>query len=589
MPTIDEFKNFQFVIAQIKEVKEHPNADRLYVITVDTGTEVKQLVAGIRKSYTPEQLIGRSESGQLQGLSSLRGEPQVVSRRFSSIAALADAMWSVSEGEVRSVDLRGTSILINLGRGDPQAVCRSKATLASGSGLAITQIDVSQVGISIRCPVSGYLMVQETSANARTASATVPADLVTIDARTPQRLTNAAVTARLRTVARANRIIIEAVEYRPGEVLLYYSQNYYSAEQAPIERLTSILMKEAPADIERFRLIPVVSGVPQRQFSLMRSSQERDIDQLGRPDILAGTQTSPAPIYNPGLAAAARFAFPRFSWSLAPQFRQQLFDPVNPFGVQLLLSAVAQVELTSRLSVLGAVETSLYEDYNTTRLSDSVLPHVRSDFVNYFSKGKHGLSQLQVDYRFRVAPDVFGIARAGYLESMFAGFGGELLWRPENQRWALGANVYQVWQRGFTRAFNLQSYNVLTGHVSLYYASPWYDLNLMLSAGRYLAGDSGMTVQVTRRFASGVEIGAFMTRTNVSAADFGEGSFDKGIVIRIPLDFVSPLHSSSRFSMDLRPIQRDGGQRLAGDAMLFEETRSASQAEMFLRSGGRVW
>jgi len=59
MPTIDEFKNFQFVVAQIKEVKEHPNADRLYVIKVDTGTQIKQLVAGIRKSYTPEQLLNR--------------------------------------------------------------------------------------------------------------------------------------------------------------------------------------------------------------------------------------------------------------------------------------------------------------------------------------------------------------------------------------------------------------------------------------------------------------------------------------------------------------------------------------------------
>jgi methionyl-tRNA synthetase len=59
MPTIDEFKNFQFIVAQIKEVKEHPNADRLYVLKVDTGTEIKQLVAGIRKSYTPEQLVNR--------------------------------------------------------------------------------------------------------------------------------------------------------------------------------------------------------------------------------------------------------------------------------------------------------------------------------------------------------------------------------------------------------------------------------------------------------------------------------------------------------------------------------------------------
>ena len=59
MPSIEDFKKFEFVIGQIKEVKEHPNADRLFVVKVDIGTEVKQLVAGIRKSYTPEQLIGR--------------------------------------------------------------------------------------------------------------------------------------------------------------------------------------------------------------------------------------------------------------------------------------------------------------------------------------------------------------------------------------------------------------------------------------------------------------------------------------------------------------------------------------------------
>ncbi len=59
MMTIEDFKKFEFIVAQIKEVTEHPNADRLYVVKVDTGKEEKQLVAGIRKSYTKEQLIGR--------------------------------------------------------------------------------------------------------------------------------------------------------------------------------------------------------------------------------------------------------------------------------------------------------------------------------------------------------------------------------------------------------------------------------------------------------------------------------------------------------------------------------------------------
>ena len=59
MATIEEFKKIEIVVAQIKEVKEHPNADRLYLLQVDTGKDVRQVVAGIRKAYTPEQLIGR--------------------------------------------------------------------------------------------------------------------------------------------------------------------------------------------------------------------------------------------------------------------------------------------------------------------------------------------------------------------------------------------------------------------------------------------------------------------------------------------------------------------------------------------------
>lgn len=59
MATIEDFKKIELIVAQIKEVKEHPNADRLYVLQVDTGKDVRQVVAGIRKAYTPEQLTGR--------------------------------------------------------------------------------------------------------------------------------------------------------------------------------------------------------------------------------------------------------------------------------------------------------------------------------------------------------------------------------------------------------------------------------------------------------------------------------------------------------------------------------------------------
>jgi len=59
MVNIQDFMNMELIVAQVLEVREHPNADRLYVIKVDTGKDHRQLVAGIRLSYTPEQLVGR--------------------------------------------------------------------------------------------------------------------------------------------------------------------------------------------------------------------------------------------------------------------------------------------------------------------------------------------------------------------------------------------------------------------------------------------------------------------------------------------------------------------------------------------------
>jgi len=59
MISFEEFKRLEIKVAQIKEVQEHPNADKLYVITIDLGDKTKQIVAGIRSYYTKEELIGK--------------------------------------------------------------------------------------------------------------------------------------------------------------------------------------------------------------------------------------------------------------------------------------------------------------------------------------------------------------------------------------------------------------------------------------------------------------------------------------------------------------------------------------------------
>ncbi len=45
---------------RIVNVREHPKADRLYLVTVDLGDETRQVVAGLRAHYKPEELEGKT-------------------------------------------------------------------------------------------------------------------------------------------------------------------------------------------------------------------------------------------------------------------------------------------------------------------------------------------------------------------------------------------------------------------------------------------------------------------------------------------------------------------------------------------------
>lgn len=59
MISFEEFKKVELKVATIKEVKDHPNADKLYVLIIDTGTTTKQIVAGIKLQYQKEELINK--------------------------------------------------------------------------------------------------------------------------------------------------------------------------------------------------------------------------------------------------------------------------------------------------------------------------------------------------------------------------------------------------------------------------------------------------------------------------------------------------------------------------------------------------
>jgi len=77
MISIDDFRKIELKIATIKSAEPHPNADKLMVLQIDLGSEQRQICAGIRNRYTPEELVGKQivvvanlETAILRGLES---------------------------------------------------------------------------------------------------------------------------------------------------------------------------------------------------------------------------------------------------------------------------------------------------------------------------------------------------------------------------------------------------------------------------------------------------------------------------------------------------------------------------------------
>ncbi len=161
----------------------------------------------------------------------------------------------------------------------------------------------------------------------------------------------------------------------------------------------------------------------------------------------------------------------------------------------------------------------------------------------YGEAGEIGIEDLALHWYERPGRALYSRVSLGYLERMFAGASAELLWKPVDSRLALGAELNYVVQRDYDLGFGAQDfadlggvYDVVTGHGSVYYDFE-NDFHGRIDVGRYLAGDWGATFALDREFANGWRVGAYATLTDVPFEDFGEGSFDKGIQLTIPLDW----------------------------------------------------
>ena len=258
--------------------------------------------------------------------------------------------------------------------------------------------------------------------------------------------------------------------------------------------------------------------------------------------------------------------------------RFQLFDPDDPARYQVFADLSSEYALSNYWAIRSSIAINIDNNFDESRRqeSDSVLPKVRSDVVKYLTNGDSGLEKLVVEGRNTLGRSIHYRGFAGYFETMYGGLGGEVLYWPSKSRVAVGMSLAYARQRDFDRGLDFLDYNVVTGHVSAYWATPFYNYDVAVHAGQYLAKDVGATFEVRRTFRNGWQVGVWASLTDVPFDEFGEGSFDKGFYFQVPLDGLFGSAPRGQFAMRMRPIQRDGGQRLEDfSGNIFWDLRSA--------------
>ncbi|MGD0192681.1 MAG: YjbH domain-containing protein [Rhizomicrobium sp.] len=393
--------------------------------------------------------------------------------------------------------------------------------------------------------------------------------------------TGADILATMQNAIEAQKLRVDGIKIVRDTVKVEIENLQYLRDTEAISRTLRVLSATAPASINVFEVTTAFSHVPLTTVVIPRAQADAMGQQIGTPaELWSSSILSDA---KPSTRYGTVQGFPRLSWSLFPAVREDFFDPNNPLYIGFGVAGSTHLELLPGLTLDDQATYGLFNNFGSiTRSSNSVLPHVRSDIALYLKDGFTGIDNLSTSYYAKPAPEIYTRFTAGYIENMFAAVGGETLYRPFGQRWAVGADLYEAYQRNTDDLFGFGQYNyhVLTGHVSFYVETPWDNFVAVVRAGRYLAGDYGGTLEVYRRFDSGIEVGAWMTLTNVPFSQFGEGSFDKGIKIVIPTEWALPTGSNSDYELDLRPVQRDGGQPLLNDATLYDLTQSSSYGDL---------
>ena len=384
---------------------------------------------------------------------------------------------------------------------------------------------------------------------------------------------------------KSQKIEFAGLTYVPEaeELRVWYAGVPYRNPAKAAGRVARVLSNVAPSKVKNFTLIGMTSGLESYRISMRRSDFEKVAGGLAEKDLLDQSTIIRGPIANSIERSQVidNTRFPKLTFDTAPNLRQDIGGGDTFLASQVWWRFDGGLSVNDNWSFSASIGMNIWNNFDQLQeRSNSQLPHVRSDIAEYLKAAPNNLVRLESNYIWSPYDNLYARASAGIFEEMYGGIAAETLYRPYGEAWAVGLDVNYLRQRSFTERFRFRNYKVATGFATVYYRIPYFHVLAKLSVGRYLAKDKGATLDLSRQFASGVRCGIFATKTNVSAAQFGEGSFDKGLYITFPFDLFFTTSSQSTGGQLFRPLTRDGGQRASDGIELYNATDGSTPEDI---------
>lgn len=358
--------------------------------------------------------------------------------------------------------------------------------------------------------------------------------------------------------------------------------NDYQPSTKQIGYAAREVLSKADNTTQSVTIVPLVKGVCGKAVTFGR----RDLE------LLADGKASPEEVwqdisFTDSEAATGRKKFtdkltfnPELSFSLGEEETTHLY--------RTAITAERTKEWHHGFITGGGIRLNLVDNlHRLFKYKDVNLKSVRGD-ADMFTWNRINVDRTYLGWMHTLTPNFHLAATAGYLEEMYAGFGGEVLYRPYDSPFAIGLEGWGAMKRDLNTALalGLRGDTKWTGHVNMFYDIPDTDITTYAKVGRFLGSDWGVSGGAETQFENGMKLKGYVTATHNDDKDvFGsDRNVIAGLQLAVPLGSLNFIPEGSEARLNIANIGRDDGQTLDKPLSLYDATEPTSYRHL-----GRNW